>query len=102
MKKILSILLTGLLLCSSVGLVACSNETAEVTTTAATTPSNEEQPTPVNSLAEYKIIRSDSADRNSLDRTSSLQMRDSILSVTGIELQRSTDAVDYTVDEEVF
>lgn len=102
MKKILSILLAGLLLCSSVGLVACSNETAEVTTTAATTPSNEEQPTPVNSLAEYKIIRSDSADRNSLDRTSSLQMRDSILSVMGIELTRSTDAVDYTVDEEVY
>ena len=102
MKKHISILLASVMLSSSTLLISCSNESAEVTTTTATEKVEEEAKNPLEVLAEYKIVRSDSASRDSLDRTSSQQIRDSILSVLGIELQRTTDAMDYTVDEEVY
>ena len=103
MKKLLSLLLANVTLISSVLLISCSNESAEATTTAAATDKvDDEAKSPLELLAEYKIVRADGASRDSLDRTSSQQMRDSILSVLGIELQRTTDAMDYTVDEEVY
>lgn len=101
MKKILSILFAGLLLCSSVGLLSCSDNTPVATTT--TPPANDtEEPEKVHPLAAYTIVRSDSASRTSLDRSSSLNLRDYILSKVGIELARSTDAQDYTVDDSVY
>ncbi len=106
MKKPLSLLLAGLLLCSSVGLLSCtdSSSTAQTTADPATTTEDTSvsEIAPVNTLTEYKIVRSDSASRTSLDRTSSLNLRNYILNIVGVDLERTTDAQDYTVEDSVY
>ncbi|MBQ8289189.1 MAG: glycoside hydrolase family 88 protein [Clostridia bacterium] len=108
MKKSLSLLLAGILLYSAVGLSSCSDNSSSANTTAdhsaATTTGDPaaNDPAGLHPLAEYKIVRADSASRDSLDRTSSLQLRDYIRDIVGIELERTTDSQDYTVEDSVY
>lgn len=86
MKKILALSLSALLLLTSLPLTSCvTKEDPPVAT---------ESPNVViikDSASEFKIVRSDSVDSNSPEKTASLNMRNILRDATGVELTRETD-----------
>ncbi len=86
MKKLLALSMSALLLLTSLPLVSCD--------TKAEPPVVTESPNVTiikDSASEFKIVRSDSVDNNSPEKTASLNLRNILRDATGVELTRETD-----------
>ena len=86
MKKLLALSMSALLLLTSLPLVSCN--------TGEEPPAVTESPNVTiikDSASEFKIVRSDTVDNNSPEKTASLNMRNILRDATGVELTRETD-----------